>query len=710
MQKKLLKFGRELTPYKTRALGVYAYENKLYLLYQSSMSSLGLFQIDKSPNGVDFSLFDDSATIKISAGKKENIANCSDFRISKVGKQFYLTYKNTLNKKTYLESATSSNLVNWEKSGRISTPGETGMLVPEFKSKGEYILYFGEQSVIVASSRDLIKWRVLGGPFNQLVEDSEGTKIKIAEVKEVEEGILLIYYLKKNKRKNIFSIKAALFDKDHPSKILWDKVIWNQSKEFEKKKSLPLGAILGGNKLVSYWQVKNGEIFTLTFPYFASVLAHIKPVFLSPIISKFKNNPILEPIIHHFWESKAVFNPTAFYDEGKVHLIYRAVGDDDVSTLGYANSKDGVNIYQRHKSPIFVPTQPFEGSELMARSHRSRVKKYKIDKKSPYVSGPGVGGCEDPRITKLEGRLYMTYAAFNGYEQARSAFSSILVEDFHNSRWNWTKPTLMTAKPTVWGTGGKNSCFLSEKINGKYVIMHRFWPNIIIDYVDDLEFGEDKKFLRTGRPLTLPDDMWDKGRFSPGGAVPLETGSGWVVSYGTQSKIDTSRYDIGIRLLDKNNTKNVLADYENICDSKGAEFLESEGIIAPRAHAWDSAKIGIGASPIKTDDGWLLIYQAVGYHDSSKYKAGAMLLDLNNPAKVLYRSSSPLLEPTESYENNGHKSGVVYPCGAVIKNDDLLVYYGGADTVSCVAHANIQEFLYQLKGSGTATLESEKLR
>ncbi len=708
MKKKLLKFGRQLTPYKARALAVFSNENKLYLLYQSSMSSVGLFQIDKSPNGVDFSLFDDSASIKISDGKKENIANCSDFRISKAGQHFFLTYKNTLNKKSHLEGANSSDLVNWEKLGRISTPGETGMLVPEFKHKGEYVLYFGEQSIIVASSRDLIKWRVLGGPINQLMENSKGIEIKIAEVKEVEEGILLIYYLKKIKRKNIFSIKAALFDKDSPSKILWDKLIWEQSKEFEKKNSLPLGAILGGNKLVAYWQAKNGEIFTLTFPYFASVLTHIKPAFISPIISKFKKNPILEPIIHHFWESKAVFNPTAFYDEGKVHLVYRAVGDDDVSTLGYAVSHDGVNIHKRHKSPIYVPTQPFEGSELVARGHCTRVKKYKIHKKSPYVSGPGVGGCEDPRITKLEGRLYMTYAAFNGYEQARSAFSSISVDDFHNSKWNWEKPTLMTAKPTVWGTGGKNACFLSEKINGKYVIMHRFWPNIIVDYVDDLEFGEDSKFLRTGRPLNLPDDMWDKGRFNTG-AVPLGTDSGWVVSYGTQSKIDKNRYNIGVRLLDKDNTKKILADYKNICDPDGTEFLESEGIIAPRAHAWDSAKIGIGAPPIKTDEGWLLIYQAVGYHDSSKYKAGAMLLDLNNPAKVLYRCSSPLLEPTESYENEGHKAGVIYPCGAVIKNDDLLVYYGGADTVSCVAHANIHEFLYQLKSSGNATLKSEEL-
>ena len=58
-----------------------------------------------------------------------------------------------------------------------------------------------------------------------------------------------------------------------------------------------------------------------------------------------------------------------------------------------------------------------------------------------------------------------------------------------------------------------------------------------------------------------------------------------------------------------------------------------------------------------------------------------------------------VLTPTESYENEGHKSGVVYTTAAVVKDGNLLLYYGGADTVVCVAHANLQEFLEELKGS-----------
>jgi predicted GH43/DUF377 family glycosyl hydrolase len=86
-----------------------------------------------------------------------------------------------------------------------------------------------------------------------------------------------------------------------------------------------------------------------------------------------------------------------------------------------------------------------------------------------------------------------------------------------------------------------------------------------------------------------------------------------------------------------------------------------------------------------------------------------MLLDLEDPSKVLHRSNSPILEPRESYENNGFKSGVVYPCGAVIKDETLFVYYGAADSYVCVATANLEQFLYELKQTGMTDLDPSLL-
>ncbi len=73
-----------------------------------------------------------------------------------------------------------------------------------------------------------------------------------------------------------------------------------------------------------------------------------------------------------------------------------------------------------------------------------------------------------------------------------------------------------------------------------------------------------------------------------------------------------------------------------------------------------------------------------------------MILDLSDPTKVLFRSDHPIIRPACWYENEGYKSGVVYPCGAAVRDDLLHIYYGGADTYMCIATANMHEFLSDL--------------
>jgi predicted GH43/DUF377 family glycosyl hydrolase len=87
-----------------------------------------------------------------------------------------------------------------------------------------------------------------------------------------------------------------------------------------------------------------------------------------------------------------------------------------------------------------------------------------------------------------------------------------------------------------------------------------------------------------------------------------------------------------------------------------------------------------------------------------------MLLDLKNPTKVLYRTDEPILQPTEEYENIGFKPGIAYPCGAVIIKDQLMVYYGGADSVVCVATADLNVFIKELKTKKPIHLTKLKVR
>jgi predicted GH43/DUF377 family glycosyl hydrolase len=129
-----------------------------------------------------------------------------------------------------------------------------------------------------------------------------------------------------------------------------------------------------------------------------------------------------------------------------------------------------------------------------------------------------------------------------------------------------------------------------------------------------------------------------------------------------------------------------------------------------RKDCWDNWLRGPGAPPIKTNRGWLLFYQAMDENDPGKYKVGAMLLDLNEPTKVLGRSQEPILEPDKDYENNGFKAGVVYVSGAVIKDGELLVYYGASDSYVSVARANLEKFLTELTQTAKPKLKAKTLK
>lgn len=119
-------------------------------------------------------------------------------------------------------------------------------------------------------------------------------------------------------------------------------------------------------------------------------------------------------------------------------------------------------------------------------------------------------------------------------------------------------------------------------------------------------------------------------------------------------------------------------------------FTDSILLLEPKQD-WEELKIGSGPSPIKTKDGWLLIYHGV---DKDKiYRVGAAILDLKDPRKVIARTKTPLLEPIEKYEREGDVNNVVFPTGIAVMDKKLFLYYGGADKACCLATANIDELI-----------------
>lgn len=110
---------------------------------------------------------------------------------------------------------------------------------------------------------------------------------------------------------------------------------------------------------------------------------------------------------------------------------------------------------------------------------------------------------------------------------------------------------------------------------------------------------------------------------------------------------------------------------------------------------WDSARMGGGAVPIKTQQGWLALYH--GADSKHRYCMGAVLLDLHDPGRVLARSSRPFLEPEADYEVNGFFGKVVFSCGALLEGDTVRMYYGAADEVMALADVPLQDILDTLE-------------
>lgn len=416
-------------------------------------------------------------------------------------------------------------------------------------------------------------------------------------------GWLLVYshiqnYFEGSNLDRIFGVEAVILDFNNPLKVLGRThgPLFSPRESYEllgyvPDVVFPTGAILKGGTLLIYYGAADMTI----------CMAHINLNDLTGTIlgeelnsqwhfKRFIKNPIIVPNKEHSWESKATFNPAVIRIRNITHILYRTLSADNTSFIGYASTKDGVNIDERLTEPIYSPREDFESKKIAG----------------------GNSGCEDPRLTKIGKVIYMCYTAFDGIGPPRVAITSITEKDFLEKNWKWAKPILITPA----GFDDKDTCIFPEKVKGQYFFLHRVGNEICGDYLKSLNFEKEiiKKCIR---------------------------------------------------------------------------------IIGPRINSWDSSKVGISAPPIKTKNGWLLLYHGVSKSHNT-YRVGAVLLDLKDPAIVLARTTDPIFEPQEEYEKIGIVNNVVFPCGMAVKNGLLYIYYGGADTVVGVATMKLDVILKAL--------------
>ncbi|MDD2717288.1 MAG: glycosidase [Candidatus Wallbacteria bacterium] len=327
---------------------------------------------------------------------------------------------------------------------------------------------------------------------------------------------------------------------------------------------------------------------------------------------KYEKNPVLTVNPGNDWESKAVFNAGLIYKNGKFHMLYRAIGEYEkyISRIGYALSDDGRNFRRMSDQPVLVPEYDYE----------------------QY-------GCEDPRITEIGSKLYVTYVAYNKTSQYGSHPQAALAETtdfYHFKKLGLISPFISINKDTV---------LFPEKINNQYVMLHRA-----------------HNWKKDGIRKT-------EGKFQ----VKLN-----------QSWLDWDLDEIPDHFPEKTSIW--------IADSEDLTHWHHHRVLFEPEFAWENCKIGGGCPPVKTGFGWLIIYHGIESLPDGKliYRAGLAVLDLHDPSKVIYRHPVPIISPEHSYETEGDVPQVVFPEGAALIDGMLYVYYGGGDKCINLATGTIK--------------------
>ena len=344
-------------------------------------------------------------------------------------------------------------------------------------------------------------------------------------------------------------------------------------------------------------------------------------------LTKYSGNPILSPDEQSTWESLVTCNPAAWYENGTFYLLYRAAADDDCHTiqLGLATSKDGFHFTRHSDRPFF-----------------------------PYVPGNFDGGPEDPRLCRLEGVLYMTYA-YRPYLPGRY----------------WLK----SREPVAEGLCPPEAPVL-------------FRQNLS---ATGLAFGKDIFSLRRAGRITRGDvDNRDVTLFPErinGQYVRLERPMEYCgKEYGCEGP--------SIWL----NFSNSLLDWED---------APLHLLLPPGRQKWNNKKTGGSCPPLKTEIGWLVIYHAVG--EDGLYRVGVMLLDLEDPRIIRALPEDFIMEPEYPYETEGFYQGCVFPTGNVIVGDTLYVYYGAGDVHCGVATCKLAEMMEYLTAHIHTTAHQEEV-
>lgn len=260
----------------------------------------------------------------------------------------------------------------------------------------------------------------------------------------------------------------------------------------------------------------------------------------------------------------------------------------------------------------------------------------------PSIDGPDQGGVEDPRIVKFGDEFYVTYAYRPHYP---------------GQYWKFAHDVILLPE-----TGEDSPAVMKDNIANSGLALTRDFKN----------------WRRLGRITQTNLDDRDVILFPE-----KINGKYWMLHRPKQwigNGYETDKPAIWIQSSD------------DLMVWNGPSKL----LMAGRPGTWEE-KIGGSTPPLRTKDGWLIIYHGVENGGEGHYRVGVALLDLEDPTKVIARAEDHVMQPEHDYEMEGFYKGCVFPTGNVIVDNTLYVYYGGADKYVGLATCDINELLDALK-------------
>lgn len=336
---------------------------------------------------------------------------------------------------------------------------------------------------------------------------------------------------------------------------------------------------------------------------------------MATLFERCPENPIVRPGGYD-WRKAVVFNPGVIYEDGRFTMYERAAGTlrPFCCYIGALESDDGVHFRHLSDRPVLTPE----------------------------MAGSRYGSVQDPRVVRIDGTYYMTYAyrpfawnssptglgvpestqaefpGFSGRPEDNQTRSGIAVstDRVHWAHHCWATPADLDDRDVI---------LFPEKVGGRFAMLRRPAQFVGGDYGTD----------RPGIWLSFSDDL---------------------------------------------------------------ETWSDPELLATGREGWESGRIGGSTPPIRTDEGWLVLYHGVEETAPADrrvvYRLGAMLLDLADPRKVLARTRRFLMEPEAYYELFGlYIPNVIFPTGAVVREGEVWLYYGVCDTAIALARAPLAAVL-----------------